>query len=222
MRDWGRTRDRRLVPRSRSSGNDLVHAGHPNRWIRSPCPPRSSGPQPDFRIEGHAVKTDYGSGRNGLEICPKILYADPKQGNLSPLLWESAVKATVTGKGRVTIPKKVREALGLGPGDEPEFVVECDRAAIYPRRRYRVTASSARCGEAGRPLRAVRRRRPTSCGACTAVPGRRCGTTWASCSVCGPWTSGAGTGSYGLPGCGLRRRLSGPLGRRAGRRGGVL
>ncbi len=30
--------------------------------------------------------------------------------------------ATVTSKGQITIPLKVREALGLGPGDRVEFV----------------------------------------------------------------------------------------------------
>jgi AbrB family looped-hinge helix DNA binding protein len=32
--------------------------------------------------------------------------------------------ATVTSKGQVTIPKKVREILRIGPGDRIEFVVD--------------------------------------------------------------------------------------------------
>ena len=32
--------------------------------------------------------------------------------------------ATVTTKGQITIPKKIRQALRLGPGDRIEFVVE--------------------------------------------------------------------------------------------------
>ena len=32
--------------------------------------------------------------------------------------------ATVTSKGQVTIPKKVREVLRIGPGDRIEFVVD--------------------------------------------------------------------------------------------------
>ena len=32
--------------------------------------------------------------------------------------------ATVTSKGQITIPKKVRQALHLGAGDRVEFVIE--------------------------------------------------------------------------------------------------
>jgi antitoxin PrlF len=32
--------------------------------------------------------------------------------------------ATITSKGQVTLPKKVREALKVGPGDQIDFVVE--------------------------------------------------------------------------------------------------
>lgn len=32
------------------------------------------------------------------------------------------VSARVTSKGQVTIPKEVRDRLGIGPGDEVEFV----------------------------------------------------------------------------------------------------
>ncbi len=32
--------------------------------------------------------------------------------------------STVTSKGQITIPKKIRQALGLAPGDRIEFVVE--------------------------------------------------------------------------------------------------
>lgn len=32
--------------------------------------------------------------------------------------------ATVTSKGQITLPKEVREALGLLPGSQVEFVVE--------------------------------------------------------------------------------------------------
>ena len=35
-------------------------------------------------------------------------------------------QATVTSKGQVTIPKQVRERLGVGPGDRIDFVVEQD------------------------------------------------------------------------------------------------
>ena len=46
------------------------------------------------------------------------------------------VKAKITTKGQVTIPKEVRERLGLRPGDELEFVEEdgvfCLRKRIDP------------------------------------------------------------------------------------------
>jgi antitoxin PrlF len=41
---------------------------------------------------------------------------------------------TVTVKGQVTIPKKVRDALGLKPGDQVDFVVD-DRGEVVVRRK---------------------------------------------------------------------------------------
>lgn len=40
---------------------------------------------------------------------------------------------TVTVKGQVTIPKKVRDALGLKPGDQVAFVVD-DRGEVVVKR----------------------------------------------------------------------------------------
>lgn len=40
------------------------------------------------------------------------------------------VAAKVTSKGQVTIPKEVREALGIGEGDQVVFRVEEHRAII--------------------------------------------------------------------------------------------
>jgi antitoxin PrlF len=37
---------------------------------------------------------------------------------------------TVTRKGQVTIPKKVRDAMGLVPGSHVEFVVEPNRVVL--------------------------------------------------------------------------------------------
>ena len=34
------------------------------------------------------------------------------------------VTATITSKGQITLPKEVREALGVGTGDRLEFVAE--------------------------------------------------------------------------------------------------
>lgn len=41
-------------------------------------------------------------------------------------------KAKITFKGQVTIPKEVRDALGIGEGDSVIFRVEKDRAILNP------------------------------------------------------------------------------------------
>jgi len=43
--------------------------------------------------------------------------------------------ATITSKGQITLPKEVREALGVGTGDRVEFVAEPDGV-------YRVIAAT--------------------------------------------------------------------------------
>ena len=40
--------------------------------------------------------------------------------------------ATITSKGQVTIPKRVRDALNLKPHDRVIFVVDGDRAILKP------------------------------------------------------------------------------------------
>lgn len=40
------------------------------------------------------------------------------------------VRATMTSKGQITVPKSVREALGLEPGAEVLFRVHGDRAVM--------------------------------------------------------------------------------------------
>ena len=39
--------------------------------------------------------------------------------------------ATVTSKGQVTIPKQIRELLGLGSGDRINFVIEDDGRVTF-------------------------------------------------------------------------------------------
>jgi AbrB family looped-hinge helix DNA binding protein len=53
------------------------------------------------------------------------------------------LRATLTSKGQLTIPQKVREALGLRPGDQVECEVMEGEARLRPLRRY--TARELRC-----------------------------------------------------------------------------
>jgi AbrB family looped-hinge helix DNA binding protein len=40
------------------------------------------------------------------------------------------LSATLTSKGRITVPKAVREALGVGPGDRLAFRIDDGRVSI--------------------------------------------------------------------------------------------
>src|SRR5581483_3292790 len=80
--------------------------------------------------------------RADLRVCPYCGDAPAIQHRVGALSKESVVaisdapynevrkesltmaKATVTSKGQITIPKTVRERLGLRPGDQIEFVEE--------------------------------------------------------------------------------------------------
>lgn len=45
--------------------------------------------------------------------------------------------STITGKGQTTIPKDIRERLGLSPGDRLEYLVETDgRVVLLPATRH--------------------------------------------------------------------------------------
>lgn len=45
------------------------------------------------------------------------------------------IRANLTSKGQVTVPKSVRDALALANGDGIEFVIDGRRAYIVPRNR---------------------------------------------------------------------------------------
>ena len=47
------------------------------------------------------------------------------------------MKTTLTSKGQLTLPKRIRDALGLRPGDELLVELEEGRVVLTPRRRYR-------------------------------------------------------------------------------------
>lgn len=42
------------------------------------------------------------------------------------------MQATITSKGRVTLPKPIRDELHLDPGDKIDFVVEGDGLRVTP------------------------------------------------------------------------------------------
>lgn len=45
----------------------------------------------------------------------------------------AAIKARITSKGQITIPKAIRERLGVGTGDELEFVEERGKLVVRKR-----------------------------------------------------------------------------------------
>lgn len=48
------------------------------------------------------------------------------------------VKARLTSKGQITVPKAVRERLRIGPGDELLFELRGNRVTVIPRHRQGV------------------------------------------------------------------------------------
>lgn len=45
---------------------------------------------------------------------------------------ETGFRATITSKGQITIPRAVREALGVRQGDVLHFELDGDRAVVEP------------------------------------------------------------------------------------------
>ncbi len=44
------------------------------------------------------------------------------------------VESTITSKGQTTLPKPVRDALGVGPGDRVRYIIIDDEVRIIPMR----------------------------------------------------------------------------------------
>ena len=44
------------------------------------------------------------------------------------------IQSTITSKGQTTLPKAVRDALGVGPGDRVRYVILDDEVRITPTR----------------------------------------------------------------------------------------
>jgi AbrB family looped-hinge helix DNA binding protein len=66
--------------------------------------------------------------------------------------------ATITSKGQLTIPKRVREAMNLHAGDQVIVVVENEHIALYPvRRRGLLSLQGAFAGLRPYPGREVER-----------------------------------------------------------------
>ncbi len=69
------------------------------------------------------------------------------------------MKTTLTTKGQLTLPKKVRDALGLKTGDELLVELDDDRITLIPRRRYRAEELDQLIPKAKNPSPDLRPRR---------------------------------------------------------------
>ena len=75
------------------------------------------------------------------------------------------MKTTLTSKGQLTLPKKVREALGLKPGDELLVEIEDDRITLIPRRRYRAEDLDRLIPKAQKPFPGLKAEKEAAAGA---------------------------------------------------------
>ena len=72
------------------------------------------------------------------------------------------MKTTLTSKGQLTLPKKVRDALGLRPGDELLVELEEGRVVLIPRRRYRAADLDRLIPRAKKPFPGFAREKETA------------------------------------------------------------
>lgn len=61
-------------------------------------------------------------------------------------------RARITSQGQITVPKSVREALAVAPGDELEFELTEDGARVRPQRRRSILEFAGIAGERSRLL----------------------------------------------------------------------
>lgn len=61
-------------------------------------------------------------------------------------------RARLTSQGQITVPKAIRTALDLAPGDELEFEVRADGAMLHPRRRRSLLDFAGIAGDSSRLL----------------------------------------------------------------------
>lgn len=61
-------------------------------------------------------------------------------------------RARLTRQGQITIPKAVRDALALNPGDELEFEVNDGQAVVRPRQRRTILDFAGIAGDRSRFL----------------------------------------------------------------------
>jgi len=61
-------------------------------------------------------------------------------------------RARITSQGQITVPKRVRDALRVAPGDELEFELVPDGAMVRPERRRSILEFAGIAGERSRLL----------------------------------------------------------------------
>lgn len=67
----------------------------------------------------------------------------------------SATRSRITSQGQITVPKAIRDALGVGPGDELEFEPIGDGYVIRPRRRRSILDFAGIAGRASSKIPAT-------------------------------------------------------------------
>ena len=75
-------------------------------------------------------------------------------------------KSTITSKGQTTLPKPVREALGVSPGDHVRYVILDDGVRILPMRSIKRLFGAFKSQHQGAPATLEDMDRAIAQGAC--------------------------------------------------------